>query len=153
MLCRYALATLCLSAVCLLGCQPPQDTGNAIQADAEWVGVNIIDVDAMGTAESLIQHYDENEYNADLMFRGRMLGVEGTVTNISTGLSGAPEVTLDASWGLGGIQCRMHPKQAPERIAALRKGDRITVAGVCRGRLISISLDECFIIDSMGTEP
>jgi hypothetical protein len=84
------------------------------------------------TASRIAQAYEENTVAADQVFKDKRFRVTGIVSSISTDFLGRPYVTLR-----GGVNQFMEPqfsfsKDSASQVAALRKGDKITLA--CRGR-------------------
>lgn len=91
-------------------------------------------------AEDLWKAYDENEVNADNIYKGNFVALTGTISNIGTdAFSGAPCVSLESGdeFGLYPIQC-FFPKNGSETdaIAALADGDTVTIYGKCTGKAV-----------------
>lgn len=83
-------------------------------------------------ASQIAQAYEENTVAADQVFKDKRFRVTGIVSSISTDFIGRPYVTLR-----GGVNQFMEPqfsfsKDSSSQVAALRKGNKITL--VCRGR-------------------
>lgn len=91
-------------------------------------------------AEDLWKSYDENEVNADNIYKGNFVALTGTISNIGTdAFSGAPCVSVESGdeFGLYPIQC-FFPKNGSETdaIAALSDGDTVTIYGKCTGKTV-----------------
>jgi hypothetical protein len=105
----------------------------------------ILKVDYEVTANELYKAYDANEISADDKFKGKKLAVTGRISNISEVL-GDISVDLKTGDGIGWtkVSCRMKNRDA---VSKLKKGQEITIIGICDGLTlnISIDLDECEI--------
>lgn len=103
------------------------------------------------TAPELWDAYQGNEVNADLLYRDKLLAVTGTITDIGKDvLTDAPCVSLDidSSYNLYPIQCFFQKNgNETEQIAALSKGDAVTIYGKCTGvSLVNVQLTKCTLV-------
>lgn len=103
----------------------------------------ILKVDYEVTANQLYRAYNANEISADDKYKGRELAVTGRISDISEVL-GSINVDLKTGDGIGWtkVSCTMKNRDV---VSKLRKGQEITVIGVCEGLTlnISIDLDDC----------
>lgn len=97
------------------------------------------------SAQALWDAFNANALVAEDRYRGRLVAVDGTISNIGTSPMGYPEVTfaLDG-FGLKSVRCQF-PKDARPEIAQLKKGQRVTVGGICKGFVkdTQVSMDSC----------
>ncbi|MCH5291435.1 MAG: hypothetical protein J1D88_06755 [Treponema sp.] len=77
------------------------------------------------SAADLAQEYDDNEVRADGKYDGKFLKVSGTVTDFKAG-------AVRLGVGNNSVDVYM-AKSETEKVAALNKGDTITVVGRCSG--------------------
>lgn len=103
----------------------------------------VLNVDAELTANQLYNAYNENEIAADKKYKNKKLAVTGIVSGISEVLG---KVTVDLKVGgrydITTIKCSIDDKDV---VAALRKGQKITVIGICDGLTANlyIGLNDC----------
>ena len=103
----------------------------------------ILKVDYEVTANQLYKAYNTNEISADDKYKAKKLAVTGRISDISE-IMGNISVDLKTSDGIGWtkISCKMENRDV---VSKLRKGQEITVIGICEGLTlnISIDLDDC----------
>lgn len=105
------------------------------------------------SASQLWNAYKENEVNADLLYKDKLLAVTGKISNIGKDVvSEAPCVSLDSgdSYGLYPIQC-FFPKsgEQTELLASLSNGDTVTIFGTCTGNFLTVvQLSDCYLQSS-----
>lgn len=116
--------------------QKPEKTSEELRAEREKTTIS---------PNSLINAYNANELSADESFKGKRFHVEGYVDNIGKDILGNPYVTLKTNDIVKSIQCMIDDKA---RLAQLRKGEKITVLGECRGLTLGISIliEDCQIV-------
>lgn len=97
------------------------------------------------TAKDLIAGYKSNEVSADASYKDRSLLVTGLVDTIGKDLLDTPYVTLNAGETISfpSVQCR--GTRNSTEFANLRKGQQITVIGICKGKFGNILIDPCRI--------
>ena len=105
----------------------------------------VLNVDFEISAIDLYREYEANEIAADNKYKNKKLAVTGKVVEISEVLG---EVTIDLSTGdelnLTTVKCSVKDK---DKVAKLRKGQSITIIGVCDGLTLNlyISIEDCMI--------
>ena len=98
-------------------------------------------------ADALHAEYDANEVAADGKYKGKVLEVTGTVKEVKKGPFGGQEVELESSRNqfLSSVDCEF-PDSAQGALAKLRKGQRVSIRGKCKGLLVgSVQLDNCVL--------
>ena len=105
----------------------------------------VLNVDAELTANQLYRAYNENEIAADKKYKNKKLAVTGIVSDISE-VWGKVSVDLKVGsrYDFTTIKCSIDDKDV---VAALRKGQKITVIGICDGLTANlyIGLNDCKI--------
>jgi ribosomal protein L40E len=94
------------------------------------------------TAVKLYKDYDANEVSADEKYKGKLLSVTGVITNISKTL-GDLTVVLSSDNEVEtilGVQCTF-PESYKDSLAKLKRGETITVKGICSGKTLNVSID------------
>ena len=96
------------------------------------------------SARRIKADYEANEIAADRMHKGKTVKVTGKVEQIGRDIVGTPYVVLFTG-GLGGVHCKVIDER---QIISLRKGQVVTIEGVCCGTsLFSVVIGECRICD------
>jgi len=98
-------------------------------------------------AETLLDEFKANEIAATLKFEGKGISVRGYVDKVSfNAITDEPYVKLVGSpddWGYSGVRCTF-PASASASLAALSKGDFVTIIGTCERYFLSdVYLDGC----------
>jgi len=103
----------------------------------------ILKIDYEVTANQLYRAYNTNEISADDKYKGKKLAVTGRISDIREVL-GSINVDLKTGDGIGWtkVSCTMKNRDI---VSKLRKGQKITIVGICEGLTlnISIDLDDC----------
>lgn len=109
------------------------------------------------TAKELMQEYDANIVNADEEYTDVVMVISGTVNSISkTNNDKNLAVILESGTYFYGVQLNFKTSQT-ESVAALNKGDKITVVGKCSGKsgtqLVifegnNVMIGNCYLIGS-----
>lgn len=111
------------------------DSGSATAAEAEAPSVSI-------AAPDLKKQYDENEVRADQQFKSKTVAVTGVISRIGNDIIDHPYVVLTGGgqYEMFGVQCTMKDKNA---VAALNKGQTVTIVGKCKGKLGNVLMSDC----------
>lgn len=99
------------------------------------------------SAKDLLDAYDNNEVNADNQYKDKLLSVTGVISDIG--------VVLDQTYiciNGGGdfeilsVQCYFADEaEISEKVAALSKGETVTITGTCSGQSLNVELKDCII--------
>lgn len=97
------------------------------------------------TTAVLGKAYEENEVKADKTYKDKMIETSGKITDIAVVL-GNTTLTLGtgADFDLG-ILCSFKEQADIDKIADLKKGDTVTVQGLCDGKSFGVSVDDCIL--------
>lgn len=92
------------------------------------------------SAVDLAKAYEENEVNADKNYKGKTASIEGEVSDIGVAFN-QTYITLSAGKDFAIIetQCFFDDKAEVDKVANLKKGDKVTVQGVIDGKSINVS--------------
>ena len=107
---------------------------------------------AVTTAKELYQTYQENEVNADNLYKNQLIAVSGTVKSIQKSLiTDTPCVSLDcgSAYGIYHVECFFEDIEGNNSvISELREGDEITIYGTCTGFYFGdVQLSDCYILN------
>ena len=96
------------------------------------------------TAEDLAKAFEDNEINANKLYKDKMVEVTGEVSDIGEAL-GSTYITLEAGeeFALTQAQCFFKNEEQINKIAELSKGDTVTVIGKCDGKSMNVGVNDC----------
>ena len=107
----------------------------------------ILKVDIELSSISLYNQYEANEVSADEKFKGKKLAVSGVIGEIGKDVLDNPYLSLDIDF-LKNVNCYFDDKNN-KVISRLSKGQRVTIIGVCRGKiLLDVVLKDCEVWDN-----
>ncbi|MFD2562375.1 OB-fold protein [Aquimarina rubra] len=115
----------------------------------------LIDIDKVSTeikisSERLTASFITNEKNADLIYKGKIIEVEGVIKEVSF-LNNRNTVILYGNNKYSGVLCDLQSNQTME-IKNLTKGDKVVLKGVCKGFLKDAILLNCMLINQQSNE-
>jgi hypothetical protein len=96
------------------------------------------------SANKLYSDYESNGVSADAKYKGKVIKVTGVVNRIDRDFMDNIYVTLKGDKYLGDVQC-FFSEDYVEKASQLYKGKRITVKGICDGKLMNVMLNDCLI--------
>lgn len=93
------------------------------------------------SSKDLIAAYENNEVNADSIYKNKRVQISGVVSEIGKDLLDDPYITIAPTRGLNAreIQCEIDEKSA----ASLKKGQKVTVIGLVTGLVMNVQLEDC----------
>lgn len=97
------------------------------------------------SALTLIAAYEENEVAADNSYKNRILAVSGIVDSVGKDIMDNPYVMLSSGkeFSINSVQC-ITSESNGRALASLRKGNSVTVVGLCKGKTLgTVLLDDC----------
>ena len=97
-------------------------------------------------ASDLISEFEVNESDANKKYLGKAIEVTGTVTEVME-KDNSFVLLLGDSTALSRVSCTLQGSQ-DSMAYGLRKGDAVTVRGICSGRLLDVVLIDCNIVRS-----
>lgn len=106
---------------------------------------SIADVDPVFklNAQSLIGEYDHDENLANAKYLGKVVEVNGVVSEKIKDNSGKCTITLQGA-DLAGVGCVFDPS-AQSKISGMKEGERVSIKGICTGVLMDVVLVDCVI--------
>jgi hypothetical protein len=91
----------------------------------------------------IAREYEQNEVGANLKYENKVGVVTGAIMEISKDF-GISSVTLDGA-NITAVDCQFDEEYASQ-LATLRKGQNITIKGVCDGMWGAVSFVSCVIM-------
>lgn len=115
-----------------------------------YMNMNTVSTDVEISSGELISSFIIDEDAANLMYRGKIIEVEGIVKDI-TFLNNRNTIFLYGKNKYSSVICDMYPNQEGE-IKDLKKGQKIKIKGVCKGFLKDAILLNCMLINTTINE-
>ena len=102
-----------------------------------------MNVDIEVSATKLFKDYEANEIAADEVYKGKKIAVTGIIGDIGNDVFNDPYVSLKIDI-LQNVNCYFDDENK-KIISKLRKGQKVTIIGTCRGKSLNImvSLGDC----------
>jgi len=94
------------------------------------------------SADKLFQEYDANEVAADNKYKGHIVIVEGTITDIGKDITDQAYLVIGGDGFLDGVQCLFTKGEEPS-FSSISKGDHIRVKGEVSGKMGNVLLRKC----------
>lgn len=110
--------------------------GNASDANAAAMDVQM---------SVLLSDYSSNEVAADQRYKGRLIRVNGVVSDIKKDLMDKPFVLLNAGDGFRTVQCAFATSAVADA-AKLRSGEPVTLQGVVQGLMVNVQVTDCTVV-------
>jgi hypothetical protein len=100
------------------------------------------------TAPALAKAYEDNEVAADEKFKGKVIQITAKIENIGKDIIDEPYITFSdgKQYSFRGIQCYFS-KNEQSKIGSLKKGQTVTVQGICDGLMMNVGLKNCVFVD------
>jgi hypothetical protein len=96
------------------------------------------------SARQLYADYEANGVAADEKYKGKVLQVTGVINDIDRDIMDNIYVTLKGDQYFGDIQC-FFAESHLGTASQLSKGQKITVKGLCDGKLMNVMLKGCIV--------
>ena len=97
------------------------------------------------TAQNFINEYLQDEISADKKYAEKVIQVTGEIYNIST-LKGDGVITLKFSGLESSVICYLLPEENNKTLK-LKKGQFITIKGICKGYLLDVNMVKCVHVE------
>ncbi len=130
-----------------------RDSGAALATDASTTETQLNPELQWVTPSQIVSEYEANELAADKMYKGKKIGVKGSVEEISNDITDSPYVILtdhglrngdDPLGGLREVQAHFSDEDK-DALAQLRHGQQLSVACKVQGLMMHVQLDDCRI--------
>ncbi len=123
------------------GCDDSASTSTSVQP-------RTLILEAM-KASSLYAHYERNEVKADEDCKGRWCLVTGRVRTIGKDILDTPYVSFtSADDGIFSVQCCFSEAGEIRKLGNLIPGQSISIAGLCKGKMGNVLLDNCRLVSA-----
>ena len=97
------------------------------------------------TAQNLIKEYQENEIGTNEKYSENVILVRGKVFEVST-LKGNSVITLKDDSSESSVICHLLPGENI-KILELKKGQDISIKGICTGYLLDVIMVRCTLVE------
>ncbi len=102
------------------------------------------------TAQEILKDFEDDEALANKKYVDNLILVKGVITNISYE-NGISIITLNGENDLANIICHILP-EANQDVLRLKKGEQITVKGICTGNLLDVMMVRCVLTNDNFNE-
>jgi len=141
---RIALGVV--AAIIVLAVIIPKGDSKPVSASPSVESPEVSEALISVSASDLYTQYDENEVNADKLYKDKLLQLSGVVDSVSVTLGQIQVIINDGQeWSLVMVFCDFEDYQS-DAVSALKKGDNVIIQGRCRGKALTPALDDCAII-------
>lgn len=96
------------------------------------------------TSEYIINEFKNNEEKANSIYLDKIIQIEGTIKDIKTA-NGNSVIILGQGNAIETVSCNMDPAEN-RMVLGLKKGQKITIKGICTGFLMDVILVRSVII-------
>jgi hypothetical protein len=95
----------------------------------------------------LLSEYSGNEIRADSRFKGKRVRFDGVVASIGKDITGGPYLVVGKTKRASppNAQCAL-VHGATQSAARLAEGDRVTLVGTVRGKMLNVLLTDCQLL-------
>ena len=94
-------------------------------------------------ADELFAEFDLNENEANKLYLGKIVQVNGIVFSVELGTKGDLNVLLMGDDDMFGVACNFNKGELNE--SEINKGDQVTIKGECAGMLSDVVLIRCVL--------
>lgn len=92
----------------------------------------------------LVEAFSQDETQANSLYLGKVLEVEGTLKEIMLNDSTMVLLLGDSTQGTG-VSCYFQKDQR-DKYTTLKRGEPVSVKGICNGMLLDVVLDKCIML-------
>lgn len=132
----WAVAIVILGGLSRMGCNAPGGTGTASGAAQPSQTPDVV-----VSASTYFDDYQANEVAADQQYKGKLIEITGVVDAVRSTM-GSQYIDLETSNQLLDVACKM---SGNDGLAAITKGQKITIIGTGAGKFISPQVEDCTI--------
>lgn len=109
------------------------------------IDVNNVPADVTVTALNIFNDFNQNEAMANEKYVDKVIEIKGEVSNISFE-DGNSIITLSDPNGNSSIICHMLPEEN-KNVLTFKKGNSISIKGVCTGYLLDVMMVRCVLVN------
>ena len=117
----------------------------SVEDDADYSSLDYSSPSYRVNYKDLANEFENNSIAAEAKYEGKLIYVRGPVGSVDKDILDNPYVAIRGEWDFASVQCFLTDEEVSSA-SALRKGQRIVVAGVVGDTTLGISLDGCKII-------
>ena len=107
------------------------------------VDVTNLDADLVINVDEILKDFQKDEEKANLKYTNNIIEVHGEISKIST-VDGNATITLKDNQFDSNVICNVQPQENKE-VLQLKKGDQISLKGICTGYLLDVIMVKCVI--------
>ncbi len=107
--------------------------------------VSHMSTDFKTEASQLFTEFEEDETAANAKYLDKVIEVSGIISNITAEQEEAQSITIETENMMFGIIGELDPLST-HKTNDLKKGDRVTLKGICSGMLSDVILVRCVIL-------
>lgn len=97
-------------------------------------------------AVGIVNEFEADENSANTKYLGKVIEVEGTISDKSMDEKGVLNITLKGG-DLAGIGCQFD-KNFQKDAMGFKNGDQVKIKGICTGILMDVVLVDCVMSDT-----
>ena len=95
------------------------------------------------TAQVLLNDFENNEMTANLKYLEKIIEVSGVIADCSMNKNNKGVVILECG-SIGTVMCHLS-EDGTKKMSILKKGEKISIKGICTGYLMDVILVKCVI--------
>ena len=107
------------------------------------VDVANLEADLVINVDEILMDFQKDEEKANLKYTNNIIEVHGEISEIST-VDGNATITLKDNEFDANVICNVQPMENKEALQ-LKKGDQVSLKGICTGYLLDVILVKCVI--------
>ena len=96
------------------------------------------------SVSELVNAFSNDETQANALYLGKVLEVEGTLKEMIMNDS-TLVLLMGDSTEMTGVSCYLQ-KDQKHRYSMLKRGESVSVKGICNGMLLDVVLDKCILL-------
>ena len=110
------------------------------------VNINEVNTEVSISSEKLLTTFNTNEISANSEYVEKVITVNGNIKKI-TYLNDRYTILLQGENDLSHVMCDMSLSEI-DQIRKLKKGESITIKGICKGYLMDVIMLNCILVNN-----
>jgi len=107
------------------------------------VDITNLEADLVINVDEILKDFQKDEEKANLKYTDNIIEVHGEISKIST-IDGNATITLKDNEFDANVICNVQPQENKEALQ-LKKGDLVSLKGICTGYLLDVIMVKCVI--------
>jgi putative nucleic acid binding protein len=103
--------------------------------------------EAIVSAVDLMSLFEENEQSANEAYLGKVIEVNGKISDVRINSDGSAQIVLETSSLMGGISCSIETEDVEILNANPVSGQNAVIKGECTGYLADVILKRCVVVN------